>query len=165
MPAGASHRSFKPRELRRRLLVPARMRDGVSWSDACIVNISSRGMMIRSSRPLPPGAEVEIRRSDHVIPARVVWRQGASAGLQAECFIPVEEIMTLGRAPALQLTAVGPERRKTARRDAERSRLRGRAIQFAGTVAISIVLTAAGVVLVEQAFARPLAIVTAALGV
>lgn len=155
-------RAQKPRELRRRVVVPARLRHGASWSDTCILNISSRGLMIHTGRPVLKGAEVEIWRGDHMIVARVVWREGARAGLKAEDRVPVEEIITLGSAPALQLTADRGERRKRSRPESL-SRLRGRLIEFAGVVAIAVSLAGAGLTMVQTAFARSLAIVGAAL--
>jgi hypothetical protein len=152
----------KPRELRRRVVVPARLRHGASWSDACILNISSRGLMIHSGRPIAQGAEVEIHRGDYAIVARVVWRDGGRAGLRAEDRVPVEEIMSLGQSEVLQLAAAGVDRRKHPRPE-ERSRLRGRAIEFAGVAVIAASLAGAGLTMVEAAFARPLAMVSAAL--
>lgn len=151
-----------PRELRRRVVVPARLRHGASWSDACILNLSSRGLMIHTGRPILEGTQVEVRRGDHVIVARVMWRDGGRAGLRAEERVPVEEIMTLGQSPSLQLTAATGERRKHPRPE-DRSRLRGKAIEFAGVVTIAVSLAAAGLAMVEAAFARPLAMVSAAL--
>ncbi len=162
MASGKSPRSQKPRELRRRVMVPARLRHGVSWSDTCILNISSRGLMIHTGRQMPRGTLVEVRRGDHVIVARVMWREGAKAGLQAEDRVPVEEIFTLGQSPALQLTAEPAERRKHPRQEA-RSRERGRVIEFAGAVLIAVALAGAGFSMVQSAFARPLALVSAAL--
>jgi len=69
------------------VLVPARLRDGASWSDACILNISSRGMMIHTGRPIRRGCEVELRRGEHMIVARVMWRDGARAGLAMRAHI------------------------------------------------------------------------------
>jgi hypothetical protein len=155
--------SHKPRELRRRVVAPARLRHGAAWTDACILNISSRGLMIHTGRQIANGAQVELRRGDYVIIARVVWRDGGRAGLRAEDRIPVEEIMTLGKSPTLQLTARPAERRKHPRPQ-ERSRLRGRAMEFAAVAAISTCLAAAGFTIVQSAFARPLKIVSAALG-
>lgn len=152
----------KPRELRRRVLVPARLRHGASWSDACILNISSRGLMIHTGRQLSEGAEVEIRRADHVIVARVVWRDGGRAGLRAEERIAVEELVTLGQLPALQLTQRTGERRKHPR-PGDQSRHRGRMLEFAGTVIIAASLALAGVTMMGAAFARPLTLVAAAL--
>ena len=81
--------------------------------------------MIHTGRPILEGTQVELRRGDHVIVARVMWRDGGRAGLRAEDRLPVEEIMTLGQSPALQLTAATGERRKHPRPE-DRSRLRGK---------------------------------------
>ena len=153
----------KPRELRRRVVVPARLRHGASWSDTCILNLSSRGLMIHTSQQVAPGTAVEIRRGEHVIIARVVWRSGGRAGLQAEERLPVEEIMTVGQAPALQLTADSGDRRRHPRPE-DRSRAQGRMIEFAGAGVVALSLAVAALSMVEQAFARPIAMVSAALG-
>ena len=163
MGAGNSSSKQRPRELRRRVVVPARLRHGASWSDACILNISSRGLMIHSGGPLAQGATVEIRRGDHVIVARVMWRDGARAGLRSEERVPMEAIVVLGQTPAYQLTARNGERRKKARSN-DASRLRGRAFEFASIVIVGVSLAAAGFAMIEQAFARPLAMVATALG-
>jgi hypothetical protein len=157
----------RPRELRRRVMLPARVRVGASWSDACILNISSRGLMIRLPNRVDEGSVVEIRRGDHAILARVVWRKGGQAGLQADERLPVEEIMTLAQASALQVTAadsLAMERRRKPRPGHEDSRLRGRAMQFIGTLAIAAALSVAAGSMVHRALAQPLALVGAALG-
>jgi hypothetical protein len=156
--------SKKPRELRRRVAVPARLRHGAAWTDACILNISSRGLMIHTGRQIAKGAQVEVRRGDHVIIARVVWRDGGRAGLRAEDRLPVEDIMTLGQSSALQLTAAGSVERRKHTRPEERGRLQGRAMEFATVIAIGACLSVGGFNMVEAAFARPLEIVSAALG-
>jgi hypothetical protein len=97
-----------------------------------------------------------------VIVARVVWREGGRAGLRAEDRVPVEDIVTLGQSSSLQLTAARRERRKHPRSD-DHSRLRGRALEFAGIVLIAAALTGAGLSMVDATFARPLAAVSAAL--
>ena len=152
----------KPRELRRNVVVPARLRHGAAWSDACILNISSRGLMIHTGRQIARGTKVEVRRGDHVIVARVVWRDGGRAGLRADHRVPVEEIMTLGLSPALQLTA-GPVERRKHRRLPERRRWKGRAMEFAAVIAISSCLAVAGLSMVEAMFARPVQMVATAL--
>lgn len=152
----------KPRELRRRVLLPARLRHGSSWSDACILNVSSRGLMIHAGRPMARGTQVELRRGEHVIVARVMWRDGGRAGLRAEDRVPVEEIIRLGQSPALQLTARTGERRKQPRAP-DHSRLRARTIEFAGMVVIAVSLAGGGLTMMHAAFARPLQLVAAAL--
>lgn len=145
------------------MVVQARLRHGSSWSDACILNISSRGLMIHTARQITEGTRIEIRRGDHVIVGRVIWREGARAGLRSDERVPVEEIMSLGQAPALQLTAATGERRKCPRLE-DRSRIRGRAIEFAGVLVIAVSLASAGLTMVQAAFARPLAAAADALG-
>jgi hypothetical protein len=154
---------FRPRELRRRVILPARLHHGTSWSDACILNISSRGMLVHSARPIARDSEVEIHRGGRVIVARVIWRDGGRTGLQADERLPVEDMMILGPSPSLRLIAPASERRSRLRPQ-DHSRLRGRAIEFAGIAAIAVSLASAGLVMIEAAFARPLALIAAALG-
>lgn len=156
----------RPRELRRRLILPARLRAPNGWSDACILNVSSRGLQINSIQSAIQGATVEIWHRDHVIVARVVWRKGSRAGLQAEQRVPVEELMTMSQTPSLQLTAdqwPGAERR-TRSRSHDDNRLRARVIEFAGLAIIVASLAGGLAAMVGEVFARPLALVEAALG-
>ena len=163
MSASNRAKSQKPREWRRRVMMPARLRHGASWSDACILNISSRGLMIHTGRPVSQGTLVEIRRGDHSIVARVMWRDGARAGLRSEERVPVEDIVSLGQSPALQLTASLRDRRQR-RRSHDQSRTEGRVIEFAGVALISACVAGAALRMVEVALARPLALIAAALG-
>ena len=156
----------RPRELRRRVVLPARLRVDSSWCDACILNISSRGLMIQVSRGAPSADVVELRRGAHIILARVVWRDGSRAGLQSDDRLPVEEILSLSQAATLQLTAGDKpvERRSAPRRAHETSRLRARFAEFAsvGVIAASLALTLFGIV--QQALATPMNAIRAALG-
>ena len=155
----------KPRELRRRVMLPARMRTAAGWSDACILNVSSRGMLIHAGRPSVQGSLIELRHQQHVIVARVVWREGSKAGLRAEDRVPIEQILALGSSPGLQLTAgsyKGPERRCRPRTH-EQSRHQSRLFEFAGLVAVAIAAAWMAVSLVSAALARPLAAVQTAL--
>jgi hypothetical protein len=142
------------------------MRMDSSWCDACILNISSRGLMIHVSRGAPDGETVELRRGHHVIVARIVWRDGSRAGLQSDDRLPVEEILTLSQAPALQLTAAGAfvERRNQPRAAHEHSRWRGRWFEFASVALIGCSLAATLFTVVQEALVRPMDAVRAALG-
>src|SRR4051794_14708998 len=97
----------RPRELRRNVVLPARMRHGLSWSDACILNISSRGLMIQSGRAAPQGSVIELRRGDHVIPARVMWSEGSRTGLQVDDRLPTDELLALCKVAQLKIGDVG----------------------------------------------------------
>jgi hypothetical protein len=149
------------------VVLPARMRIGARWSDACILNISSHGLMIRTANRITDDSVVELRRGEHVIFARVVWRDGPKAGLQTDERVPVEEIITLDPSTSLQVTAADAlliERRNQPRRICQDSRLRARAIESIGVVAIAAMVGAGAFGMVELAFARPLAMVRMALG-
>ncbi|HVM22512.1 MAG TPA: PilZ domain-containing protein [Sphingomicrobium sp.] len=157
--------AHRPRELRRRVVLPARLNTGAHWSDTCILNISSRGLLIHSARPAEAGSRVELRRGDHVIRARVVWRDGGRIGLHAEERIPVEDILTLGQSAGLQLTAAarhGVERRRRPR-SAEESRQKGRVMEFAGILLIAVSLALSVTAMVQEVLARPLASAASAL--
>jgi len=148
-------------------MLRARMRAAAGWSDASILNISSRGMMINATPAALNSKEVELWHGGHVIVATVVWRQGSRAGLRAEDAIPVDEIMALSRSPGLQLTAAEQwprvERRKRPRSNDQNS-VRGRLVEFAGVTFIGLSLAAGAFALIEQAFAKPLGLVRASLG-
>lgn len=148
-------------------MLAARMRATSGWSDACILNVSSRGLLINASAaPAAKGSKIELRHGAHVIVAEVVWRKGRRAGLRSEQRVPVEEIMALSKAPSLQLTATQwphADRRQTPRNH-EESRERSRMFEFAGIVVVAVSLAAGLFSMVEAAFARPLAMVRAALG-
>ena len=161
-----THRS---RELRRRVVLPARVRTAAGWSDACILNVSSRGLLIHSRGEAEAGMTIQLHHRHHAIVARVIWRHGARAGLHSEDRIPVEEIMILGQAHNVTLTAVdqpGVERRRAPRDDTRHgeSRARGRTIEFAGALVIAAVLATGMLAMVETALARPLASIGALLG-
>jgi hypothetical protein len=146
-------------------LLPARVRTAAGWGDACILNVSSRGLLIHSARLAPEDNVIELRHGDHAIVARVMWRCGARVGLRSDHRVPIEEIAILGENGSLQLTAArtgNAERRKRPRTD-DHSRLRARAFQFASIVVVGASLSGAAFVLVSEALARPLSAISAAL--
>ena len=157
MAGGSSQRSHKPRELRRRVIAAARLRRPRGWCDATILNISSRGLQIQTSWPLDEGSWIELRRGNNVIRAKVIWSQGVRAGLQADELIAVDELA----ADNVEDTVTAPrgtERRRRPRTH-EQSRWSARAVEFAGLLAIVLVLAVGVLEDFQQAFARPLAAV------
>ena len=160
---------MKAREDRQKVMIKARMRSGVAWHDVCILNLSTRGLGIQTATPPQRGTYVEIRRGTHVVVARVMWAKGHRAGLHAQDAIFVRALMKA--ESAANDAAAAPAYPKVDRRRApravqqnhERSRLAARAMEFAcfGIAAVAIGLTAFGTV--EQALARPLTQVRAAL--
>jgi hypothetical protein len=148
-------------------MLPARMRVGARWSDACILNISSRGLMIRAGPGVTEGSVVEVRRGEHAIFGRVVWREGPRAGLHTDEQLAVDDILTLAQASVLQVTAADSltmERRRKKRPIQHDSRQWGRLMQFIGTTGIAIGLAAVLFSVVRHALAVPMALIEAALG-
>jgi hypothetical protein len=145
------------------------MRSGVSWHDVCILNLSRRGLGIQSAEPPPRGTYVEICRGRQVIVARVMWAKGHRAGLHSQDAIAVRAL--IHEDPANDRDKPAPAYPKAERRLAPRnaqqrhegSRLAARAMEFAciGLAAVAFGLTIFGTV--EQALARPIAEVRAAL--
>jgi len=153
-----------PRELRRSVLLPARMRTPTGWSDACILNVSSRGMMIHA-KISPPDDTIELRHHEFSFVLEIVWRNGTRVGVRSTERLPVEDILTVSESACLRLTAErrpGEERRR-APRTPDGSRLQGRAMEFAATAAIAVILAAGGVAMVSEAFARPMQTIELAL--
>lgn len=147
------------------MTVPARLRMGSSWSDACILNVSSRGVLIHVPQPPQRGSYVELRRGDQVIIGRVMWSKGSRAGLRAQDRVPVEAIVTNKTASGLRLTAPGgaPVERRRAPRRHEQSRWRGRAFEFVSITLAGAILSVLLVSAMSRAVAEPLSRVRTAL--
>lgn len=164
MSASASS-PLKSREPRINVIAPARLRLGAKWSDACILNVSSRGLLIHVPQPPQRGSYVELRRGEQVIIGRVMWCKGSRVGLRAQDRVPIEAIVTKQGAQALRLTADNgrPVERRRFDRTHERSRLGARLFEFASVAAVGAMLSVAVVSVVSRAVAEPLSRVRTAL--
>ena len=146
------------------------MHDGASWRDVCILNLSVHGAGIQTAEPPARGTYVEIRRGTNVIVARVAWSKGHRAGVRSQDPIFIKAIVhDQGAATAGPRVGAGqPVERgrapRTVQQRHDRSRLGGRAMEFAcfAVIAAAMALTAFG--RVEQALARPFSQISAALG-
>ena len=160
--------AVKTREERQKVMIKARMRSGVSWHDVCVLNLSPHGVGIQVAEPPARGTYVEIRRGSHVIVARVAWSKGHRAGLRSQDPIFIQSIVKDTAATPPQVAGQPVERRRAPRtaqqQRHDRSRVLGRAMEFVcfALVAGAVALTAFGSV--EQALARPLSQISAALG-
>lgn len=142
------------------------MRAGASWSDACILNMSSRGMLVHAPTTPSRGSYLEIRRGGYVIVARVVWANDNRFGVQTQDIVPADDLI---RNPDGAGQSVNPEptgfveRRASPRQSHEASRWQARAVEFGtfallGGIAAVLMLGAMG-----ELLARPLALVETAL--
>lgn len=140
---------MKPREDRRKVMLSARMRSGASWHDACILNMSSRGLMLQTSARTERGAYLEVRRGPHVIVARVIWTGQQRVGLKAQDRLSVDAIVTE------QAKTGGPEtlvERRTAPRPRQDPAVRSRqlsrmmqAVTLGGLGIAAAVIAVAGI--------------------
>jgi hypothetical protein len=99
------------------------MRSGTNWTDICIKNMSSRGLMAETEAPPRRGSYVEIRRGQQVIIGRIIWAEGNRFGLRAQDRVDIDAIVNeprLARKPA-SATQAGPGAER--RRDPDRRRL------------------------------------------
>lgn len=159
----------RPREPRTKVLIPSRMRLGTCWSDVCIHNLSTRGLMVHAEDVPERGTYVDIRRGTQTIIGRVVWRRGCYFGIRAQDRINIDAVISEPRLTARPAAASAgeAERRSSTRpaseasiaRRAERSRMFASAFQFG--VLVLAGLGASGFVAVQahHILARPMAAV------
>jgi hypothetical protein len=141
------------------------MRSQSGWSDACILNVSSRGLLVYSQGAAELGSFVEVRRGGQLVVARVVWRNNQRIGLCSLDPIHVEDIVSAAAGPvAVTVSKPITVERRVVPRDAERSRIHGRAIEFVAVVAIASAMAGAGALSLRDALAVPLTSVNRALG-
>lgn len=145
-------------------MLPARMRSESGWSDACILNVSSRGLLIYSAGRATPGSFVEIRRGSQLVVARVVWRENQRLGLSSQDPVRVEDIISSETAAvAVQSSGFTVERRKVPR-TSEQSRLLSRAMEYVFTIMLVVALAGSAAFYAHEALTTPLAAVRTALG-
>jgi hypothetical protein len=143
----------RKREPRRKVALAARMRVAGDWRDATVLNMSSRGVMIRTVQAMRPGTYLEIRRgTDLAIVGRVVWSSGPYAGVRAQDAIDVDAAACTPGAGTRPMRH--GDRRSAVRRpespaaQAERSRQTGAFVQYvtiAAAVAFAAIIAASSV--------------------
>lgn len=156
------------------MLIGARMRVGARWGDVRILNISSRGLLIQSAEAPPRGSYLEVRRGMHTIVGRVVWAGDERFGVQTQDPLSIEAIIREPDRSGREFAEPGEEdapfdrraqqqRRRSTEQRLERSKVIGRSAEFVcvGLVGLAAALT--GYAALEQAFAKPMSQVTAAL--
>ncbi len=162
---------MKQREARNKVMLPVRIRQDSGWGDACIRNVSSRGLMLQIEDAPPKGSFIEIRRQNVVIVGQVRWSRGDCCGLRSQDRIPVAELMTNGAVSQKpRFDDAGFVERRTAARVlspheiAEASRMKSvlfqRATFIAGAVIAALVLAS----LLFDVLNRPMAMIAAKLG-
>jgi hypothetical protein len=140
---------MKSREPRVRCVITARMRFNGSWSDVCVHNISSRGMLIQAGAAAARGSYIEVRRGQHVIVGRVAWSKGHRLGVRTQERLDIGAILRepdaskvnyearIRSQPSFDRRSVYRLAKAEAGWKAEQSRFRSRALEFACVAAMS----------------------------
>jgi hypothetical protein len=159
---------MKPREPRRKVMLKARLRINAAWHDACILDLSSRGLMIQASEPLRGGSYIEVRRGRHVIVARVMWSRDRRCGLLTQDALPTDAIIAEPDQSAGKPIVAGEDRRVERAPPSrafvhEQSRWRSRAFEFTLVALLGGACGTFAYSAVSDALSRPLATVELAL--
>jgi hypothetical protein len=149
-------------------MISARLRDGFGWTNARILDISSRGLLLRASKTPKRGAYVEVCKGPHRIVARVVWVEQDRFGLNTQDLLPIEAITGGTAASASEAEYLFPQprlkrREASAAERLERSRRRSGAMQFLWIVGSAAAVGILAFDAVEGSLSRPLSIVSAQL--
>lgn len=166
--------ALRPREPRTKVFVPCRLNLSGTWGDACIHNVSSRGLLIAADHAPDTGDYIEVRRGTLVIIGRVMWRKDRFFGVRTQDRVSAEALTREARLATRPSgrTESDQERRTRARlvaegrvaRRVETSRHRSSAFQYA-VFAIAGTATAVVIALeVHDALASPFAAINTALG-
>ncbi len=164
---------LKHRDERRTVTVRARLRTDAGWSDVTIANVSSRGMMLRSTVPLEPRTFIEVRKQNVVVVGRIVWSHGLQCGISTQDRVDVAGLLSARPCVAAPVANDRrstprerdlPKRRPGLHEQLERSRRWARAIDFASVAALAAMAGAGLVATVSGAFAQPLEAASSALG-
>lgn len=132
---------MKAREPRHKVLVRARMHAGGGWHDTCILNVSSRGLLLQAAAPPAKGTYLEIRRGPHVIMARVVWTKSHRFGVKTQDVVRLDAITgEAGQAAKSPVAEWSNDRRSGARPMLpahDHSRQHGRLIEYGFAAALA----------------------------
>ncbi len=150
-------------------MIPARILCDDAFKDACILNLSSRGLLLQTSQPPRRGAYLDVRRGRHVIVGKVAWSKHHRCGVRTQDPLPIDELLN-DREPTgsprlandRRSVQRAPSDNELARR-AERNRWRSRAFEFARLAMFGAALATTAFGLVRQTLARPLMQLTAQL--
>ncbi len=156
---------LKTREPRRKVMLNARMRVASTWNDVCILNISTRGVLIQAAEPPARGTYLDLHRGQHAIVGRVAWVEDQRFGVHTQDVLAVEAIIDPGNPAIARLVCViateaALERRASPRAAQARhqaSRMLSRSLEFAVVGLFGAVLGLAAFNSVGEALGRPLA--------
>ena len=148
------------------------MRVGASWSDVCIRNMSSRGLLVETATPPAQAVYVEIRRGPSVIVARCVWVREDRCGLRTQERMTIDELDNQSTKIKAQFVESawaqsGIDRRSPNRASEirlDQNSMPARISEFAVIALFGGLLAYVAAASLQEAFARPISVATAAIG-
>ena len=167
-----SAQTDKRRHPRRKVLIPARLKQDTGWFDICIRDISPKGLLVQGSSPPRRGTYVEIRRGAHVIIAKVAWAKEQQFGLTTQDILLVDALINRPDATGFGHSQMPSNdahagRRATPKVSSEQAAARSRhlsaMIQYGFALVFALACAVALGDVVQESFHRSLGTVTAAL--
>jgi len=157
------------RQKRHAVSFQARIREGGTWHEMMICNVSRRGLMLKGRAGAPQrGTYVEIRRGSQTIIGQVRWASGNRCGVKAREDIDLSnwgvDRSAGGEGGSPRSQAVIVVRRPTAADVAARSRLAARGFNFALLLMLGIAAAALTESVVSSVLAPSLGQVSRGLG-
>ena len=149
-------------EDRTRLMVRATLRDGGPEREACLLDLSSGGLMASASQAPRRGAFVELTVGRHSLVGQVQWSEGRRFGMKLREKIDVLAVIGNEAGP----TALEAARKARGRPSPEATFAYSRHVAQGFTYGILIAVAVSGAVMAAQLVTRelaPLAAVSAAL--
>jgi hypothetical protein len=149
-------------EDRTRLMIRATLRDGGPEREACLLDLSSRGLMASVFEAPRRGAFVELTVGRHALVGQVQWSEGRRFGMKLRERIDVLAVIGNEAGP----TALEAARKARGRPSPEATFAYSRHVAQGFTMGILIAGMATGAVVAAQLVARslaPLAVVSASL--
>jgi hypothetical protein len=151
----------KARETRRKVLLDARLRHERGWTNACILDVSSRGLMASASPAPAPGSYVVIGRGSQRIVARVVWANHDRFGARTQDALVLDAIAKGETLACDQPGSFEKERRSPHRDEApaerhERHRRWGARLEFLAVVAFGCIAAFLVFDTMHAVFSKPL---------
>jgi hypothetical protein len=149
---------MRAREQRRKVLIRAKVRAGGLPIDACIRDISSKGLMIQAKVPPPRGTYVEIVTPSHTIVGRVVWGRDMKFGISTQDKLHIDMIVGERREPN---APAAPDPRLNAAftpaqpRAAAFRRSHAKALEFAALILFGLMMVGALGMASYQTLAQP----------
>ena len=128
-------------EDRTNAMLHARLRADCGESDACVVNISSRGLGASSANPPERGEFVELVVGKHSLVGQVRWRSARRFGMAFRQRISVIALLAQDENSAALSPRSKPLTRQSIARAAEASENSGRSIEFIVFAVLAAVAT------------------------